>query len=219
MSPAPPLVLLHGLGQSPIVWQDFVSAFGAGRGMNAPWMPGLRPKDAVGFDISAAAAGIADELELQGIKNADVLGVSVGANVALRLALERPELVGRVLAASAFVRPTKGELRMQKLALRLVPESKLIDAGVSRPRMLAVFDALKALDGPTELSGIRQPTMIVAGAKDRVGRAGAQTLTTTIPGSRMELVEGAGTMLNTDAPSELARLAHEFFVVSTESAT
>ncbi len=94
-----PLVLLHGLGQGPIAWQDFVSALGAGRPMHAPWMVGLRPKDPVGFDLGAAAAGLADELELQGIRRADVLGVSVGASVAMRLAVERPDLVGRLVLA------------------------------------------------------------------------------------------------------------------------
>ena len=124
-----PLVLLHGLGQSPIAWQDFVSAFGGGRPMSAPWMRGLKPKDPVGFDLAAAAAGVADELELQGVKQADFLGVSVGASVALRLAVDRPGLVGRLVLAGALVRPSKGALRMQRLAMRLVPESKLVDAG------------------------------------------------------------------------------------------
>jgi 3-oxoadipate enol-lactonase len=205
-----PLVLLHGLGQSPIIWQDLVSALGAGRPMTAPWMRGLKPKDPVGFDLAAAAGGVADELELQGIRSADFLGVSVGASVALRLAVERPELVGRLVLGSPLVRPSKAALRMQRLALRLVPESKLVDAGVSRPRMLAVLDALKGFDGTESLREVTAPTLLVAGGRDKAGIAAAQQLAGLLPHSELAVVEGAGSVLNTDAPRELADLAARF---------
>ena len=205
-----PLVLLHGLGQSPIAWQDFVSAYGAGRPMTAPWMKGLKPKDPVGFDLGAAASGVADELELQGVRQADFVGVSVGASVALRLAVERPELVGRLVLGSPLVRPSKGALRMQRLALRLVPESKLVDAGVSRPRMLAVLDALQGFDGTESLRQVTAPVLLVAGGRDKAGIAAAQQLAGLLPHSELAVVERAGSVLNTDAPRELADLATRF---------
>jgi pimeloyl-ACP methyl ester carboxylesterase len=205
-----PLVLLHGLGQSPFVWQDFVSALGAGRPMNAPWMRGLRPKDPVGFDLAAAAAGVADDLDLQGIRQADFLGLSIGASVALRIAVERPDLVGRLVVGSALIRPSKGTLRLQKLAMRLVPESKLVDAGVSRPRMLAVFDALKDFDGTQSLRHVQAPTLVVAGSKDRAGVASAQQLARLVTGAELSVIDGAGSVLNTEAPRALADVAEEF---------
>jgi 3-oxoadipate enol-lactonase len=205
-----PLVLLHGLGQSPIVWQDFVSALGAARPMNAPWMRGLRPKDPVGFDLAAAAAGVADDLDLQGIKQADFLGVSVGASVALRLAAERPELVGRLVLGGALVRPSKGALRMQRLAMRLVPESRLVDAGVSRPRMLAVLDALKGFDGTESLRQVTAPTLVVAGSKDRAGLAAAQQLVSLVSGAELSVIDGAGSVLNAEVPRELADVTADF---------
>ena len=205
-----PLVLLHGLGQSPIAWQDFVSAFGAGRPMNAPWMRGLKPKDPVGFDLAAAAAGVADELELQGVNQADFVGVSVGASVALRLAVERPELVGRLVLGGALVRPSKGALRMQRLAMRLVPESKLVDAGVSRPRMLAVLESLKGFDGTESLRQVTAPALVVAGSKDKAGVTAAQHLSQQLPTARLQVIDGAGPLLNTDSARELADLTHAF---------
>lgn len=205
-----PLVLLHGLGQSPIAWQDFVSAFGAGRPMNAPWMKGLKPGDPVGFDLDAAAVGVANELELQGVRRADFVGVSVGASVALRLAVERPELVGRLVLGGALVRPSKGTLRLQKLALRMVPQRRLIDAGVSRPRMLAVLDALKGFDGSESLRQVGAPTLVVAGSGDKAGVIAAQQLVADIPDARLEVIDGAGTLLNTESARELADLTHHF---------
>lgn len=205
-----PLVLLHGLGQSPIAWQDFVSAFGAGRPMNAPWMKGLKPGEPVGFDLDAAAVGVANELELQGIRQADFVGVSVGASVALRLAVERPELVGRLVLGGALVRPSKGALRLQKMALRIVPESRLIDAGVSRPRMLAVLDALKGFDGSESLRQVRAPTLVVAGSRDKAGVVAARQLAADIPDAQLEVIDGAGALLNIESARELADLTHHF---------
>lgn len=210
MSDLRPLVLLHGLGQSPIVWQDFVSALGADRPMHAPWMAGLRPKDPVGFDLGAAAAGLADELELQGIRQADVLGVSVGASVAMHLAVERPDLVGRLILAGPIVRPSAGALRMQKLALRLMPESRLVDLGVSRPRMLAVFDALRTFDGLDALGRIAAPTLVVVGSRDRTGVVAARQVLSAVPGARLETVEGGGSLLNVDQPRVLAEVTRAF---------
>ena len=209
-APPRPIVLLHGLGQSTIVWQEFVSALGAARPRNAPWMRGLRPKDPVGFDLAAAAAGLADDLDLQGIRQADFLGVSVGASVALRLAVERPALVGRLVLGGPLVRPSKGALRMQKLAMRLVPESRLVDAGVSRPRMLAVLEALKGFDGTESLRQVATPALVVAGSKDRAGLAAAQQLVSLMPEAELSVIDGAGSVLNASAPRELADLTEAF---------
>jgi 3-oxoadipate enol-lactonase len=205
-----PLVLLHGLGQSPIAWQDFVSAYGAGRPMTAPWMKGLKPKDPVGFDLAEAASGVADELELQGVRRADFVGVSVGASVALRLAVERPELVGRLVLGGALVRPGKGALRLQRLAMRLVPERRLVDAGVSRPRMLAVLDALRGFDGTESLRTVTAPVLLVAGSRDKAGIAGAQELSRHLSTARLHVIDGAGALVNTESARELADLTHAF---------
>lgn len=205
-----PLVLLHGLGQSPIAWQDFVSALGAGRPMHAPWMKGLRPRDAVGFDLGDAAATVADELELQGIRQADFLGVSIGGSVALRLAVERPELVGRLVLAGALVRPSRTVLSMQKAALRMVPKARLLDAGVDRARMLGAVDALKSLDASASLRQVAAPTLVVVGSRDRAGLPAAQQLARDIPDAHLEVIDGAGGLLNTEAPAALADLTQRF---------
>lgn len=205
-----PLLLLHGLGQSPLAWQDVVSALGAGRPMHAPWMKGLKPTDSRGFDLAAAAATVADELELQGIPQADVLAVSLGGSVALRLAVDRPELVGRLVLAGALVRPTRLGLSLQKAGMRLMPRARLVDAGVSRERMLDAIRALSTLDATSSLREVAAPTLVVAGSRDRAGMQAATQLARGIRGARLEVVEGAGALLNVDAPEALAELALAF---------
>jgi len=111
---------------------------------------------------------------------------------------------------SPLVRPSKGALRMQRLAMRLVPESKLVDAGVSRPRMLAVLDALKGFDGTESLRQVTVPVLLVAGGRDKAGIAAAQQLAALLRDSEVAVIEGAGSVLNTEAPRELADLTIRF---------
>ena len=99
---------------------------------------------------------------------------------------------------------------MQRLAMRLVPESKLVDAGVSRPRMLAVLDALKGFDGTESLRQVSAPTLLLCGGRDKAGSAAAQQLAGLLPDSRVAVIDSAGSVLNTRAPRELADLATTF---------
>lgn len=203
-----PLVLLHGVGQSPIVWQDFVSAFGAGRSLHAPWLPGLKPRDTQRFSLDDAAHGIVRDLQLQGLRQVDILGVSVGASIALRIAATEAGMVRRLVVSSPLVRPTAWALRMQRAAIRVVPESRLVDAGVDRRRMMALINSLKGFDGTEQLSGVAAPTLVVAGARDKAGTAASTALRALLPNGSFETIPGAGAVLNTEAPRELAALAH-----------
>jgi pimeloyl-ACP methyl ester carboxylesterase len=99
---------------------------------------------------------------------------------------------------------------MQKLAMRLVPEAKLLDAGVSRPRMLAVLEALKGFDGTESVRQVAAPTLVVAGSKDRAGLAAAQQLVSLMSAAELSVIDGAGSVLNADAPRELADLTEDF---------
>ncbi len=99
---------------------------------------------------------------------------------------------------------------MQKLALRLMPEGRLLDLGVSRPRMLAVFDALRAFDGRDALSRIAAPTLVVVGSRDRAGLAAARQVVDDVAGARLETIDEGSSLLNVDRPRELAELTQAF---------
>ena len=95
MAPSVPLLLLPGLAGGADCWgQPFLADLrraGANPLLYAP------PRD-YSFDRAVAAA--AAQIERRGAPCA-VLGWSMGAEVALRLALERPELVGALVLCAA----------------------------------------------------------------------------------------------------------------------
>lgn len=205
-----PLVLLHGLGQSPIAWQDVVSALGAGRPLHAPWIRGLRPNDQGPCDIADATAALSQELELQGWRRVDLCGVSLGAMVALQLAIDEPDRVGRLVLSGGQAYIPRWAMRAQALAIRMIPGSRLRDLAVSKERMLVVYDGLASFDIRAQLGEIRAPALIVCGARDRANLAGSRQLAAGLPNARLQLVEGAGHQVNVERPAEFATLVRNF---------
>jgi pimeloyl-ACP methyl ester carboxylesterase len=104
-----PLVLVHGVGTSRVVWQQ-VTPMLAGRLVAAPDIPGFgaSPPAGRGFALDEVADALADGLAARLPAPFDLLGNSLGGAVSLVLAARRPELVRRlVLAAPAGLAPRR----------------------------------------------------------------------------------------------------------------
>ncbi len=206
-----PLVLLHGSGQRPPVWQDVVTDLGADRPMLAPWLKGLKPGSPAGFDMATAAASVSMELELRGAPPADVCGLNVGGLVALRLAVAHPERVRRVAVVSGFVVPPRAALKVQRTVLKLMPERRLAASGLPKQLLLEGLDAMLASDLSSTLAAVAVPVLVVAGADDPAGAANAEQLRSGLPDARVVTIAGAGPDVVRDQPAALAAALREFF--------
>ncbi|WMX45638.1 alpha/beta fold hydrolase [Streptomyces roseicoloratus] len=103
-SAEPPLVLLHGGFGAGEMFQPFLAA-GGGEGrrvITVDLQAHGRTPDVAGRPMSgeAMADDVAGLLEHLGAAPADVLGYSLGAGAALRLAIQRPDLVRRLVVVS-----------------------------------------------------------------------------------------------------------------------
>jgi pimeloyl-ACP methyl ester carboxylesterase len=105
-----PLVLVHGVGTSRVVWRQVMPALAAGRLVAAPDIPGFgaSPPAGPGFPLDDVADALGDGLATELPTPFDLVGNSLGGAVALVLAARRPELVRRlVLAAPAGLAPRR----------------------------------------------------------------------------------------------------------------
>lgn len=103
-----PVVLLHGVGASRVIWRRMTPLLVNGRRVIAPDLPGFgeSPAPAGDFDLTRTADALAAGLEGYVSEPFDLVGNSLGGAVALLLARRRPELVRRlVLAAPAGLAP------------------------------------------------------------------------------------------------------------------
>lgn len=90
----PNLVMIHGWGMSSAVWQPIVKKLGKTFTLHMVDLPGMglsRPIEP--YHLHALAEKVAERLPA----NADVLGWSLGGQVAMRIALDYPDLVRRMV--------------------------------------------------------------------------------------------------------------------------
>jgi pimeloyl-ACP methyl ester carboxylesterase/quercetin dioxygenase-like cupin family protein len=96
----PPLVLVHGLGLSGALWNRVAEALGGGRTLVRVDLRGAgRSREAERGELTLErwARDLAAVLEQLELERPTVVGHSLGAAIALELALERPELPGALV--------------------------------------------------------------------------------------------------------------------------
>ena len=224
-----PLVLLHGLGSNALSWSPVARRWRRRDRLLVPELSALGgtrgPRPAL--DIAEGARVIAELLrrELAG-EPATVVGLSLGGWMAVRLALEEPALVARlILVDAAGYREQDWEAirtlvtvdsdadvdMLYGAMFRRVPRIFRLSRRTFRkvfasPVVTCVLDALSEDDlyGPEELARLKMPVGVVWAEHDGlfsadVGRRMAQHL----PNGRFYLVEGAGHGLHWEMPDRL----------------
>lgn len=204
------LVLLHGLGQTPQSWQDQVTALPAGFKAVAPWLRGLRPGRDEQFSVQGAADDVLAQLNTHGVEQMSLVGVSLGALVALDAAVRAPDAVSHLVLAAGPLNPSKATLGVQKLLFRLVPAGRMASMGVQKRRFLQALDELAGVDHRSRLGEVTARTLVLVGSDDRANLPAAHALAAGIPGARLEILPGAGPQLNTDAPALFNELVYGF---------
>jgi len=179
------LVLLHGLGTGPDAWRPQVEAFSPERRVLTPRVP---------LDLEQAVREL-DELESE---PNDICGLSWGALVALRYALERPDRV-RSLTLCAGLAYLPRPLRVLQYAFAFA--SRTLARPLREGARFDVRDRVRAL---------ATPTFVLCGERDRVNRPLSRRLALLLPNARFELVPGAGHIANVDNPDAFNRLLAAF---------
>jgi 3-oxoadipate enol-lactonase len=238
----PAVVLLHGLGSSGADWPEQQAVLEARYRVIAVDLPGhgaspLPPGPLTVEGMAAAVAALLAELDEP---PAHVLGLSLGACVALRLALGAPARVRSLTLVNPFARlQLAGPGDLARLALRMVllgtapmrtvaahvarrlfpwPEQRpLYDAAVtslaatSRAAYFAAMRALARFDARGQVAAIRQPTLIVAGDRDTsVPLAAKVALAAAMPRARLLVVPGSGHATPHDQPRRFNRALLDF---------
>ena len=231
----PPLVCCHAMGWDGSLWDPHRARLAAShrlitfdhRGCGAsdhPTDPGLYSVDGFAADLTA----VLDDL---GIEKARILGYSMGAVAALRLATTRPERVERLVLVSAMAsRLPQPVIERARIVAEMVrtkglaetyrfyfdgplfdgaPKGAEFDARIAAclakatPHgFLGCFSV--AIDRPSmieDLHRIAAPTLIIVGERDAHYRRDAEAMAARIPSARIEIVKGAGHALTAEEPA------------------
>jgi pimeloyl-ACP methyl ester carboxylesterase len=208
---ARPLVLLHGgLLTIDLSFGALLPELAAGRQVIAAELQGHgRTADIErDIDLGFMASDVAGLLDHLGVGQADVLGFSLGAGVALQLTVDYPGRVGRLIAASAGYAsdgfhpeisnpalhatstrmPTAEDFgQMREAYERVAPDPGHFEAFAAK-----ASQAANNLKGWTaaELGGITAPTLLVFGDHDFIRLEHAVQMHELIPGSQLAVLPG-----------------------------
>ena len=236
-----PLVLIHGLMGSSKDFEHVQPALALHRTVISVDLPpfGRSDKDTeLDYSKAAMASQVAGLMTALGFDQYDVLGHSMGGEVALRLALEYPDHVTElILLNSAGYAQTGRRANLPPLLIDLVFRNYYIQRQVFRsslfndaPHMPEAFDKLYYYSGqiPGEtlaafiadddsghvadrLGEVRQPVLIVWGEQDRIiPLAQSALLQGAIPDSRLEVLADCGHLPYLEKPAELTALIEAF---------
>jgi pimeloyl-ACP methyl ester carboxylesterase len=221
------IIFVHALGSSGRAWQPQIAALGDRFKVLAPDLPGHGETPGP-FGIEPAAFEIAELIAAEP-EPVTLVGISVGASVALLAALDDPSrIAGLVLSGGVAHAPG---VALQRNLMRLMPTG-LITAIMSgmyaggRPdyKPQAKEDLRKAgkqafitglgelakLDLRPKLPDLKVPTLVLCGAEDKANLQPARELAATIPEARLEVIPEAGHIWNLQHPDRFNALLTEF---------
>ena len=223
-----PLVLVHGLGARGEDWGAMMPALAA-KGFHV-YVPdllgyGRSPRPDVDYSISLEEKTVAQFMQAVHVPRADVGGWSMGGWVAMKLALDHPEMVDRLVvydSAGTYFPPTWGAdlftphdgAGVRELVAMLTPKPRAMpefaaeavvrklqrNAWIVRRSMASMTSGRELLD--FRLYKISQPMLIVWGAEDRlIPLSAGEAIHKSVPQSVLNIVDGCGHL----APAECSR--------------
>jgi pimeloyl-ACP methyl ester carboxylesterase len=232
-----PLVLVHGLGARGEDWAAMIPALAA-QGFHV-YVPdllgyGRSPKPDVDYSISLEEQTVVQFMRAMHVPRADIGGWSMGGWIVMKLALDHPEMVDRLViydSAGVYFPATWGPelftpadvLGVEKLMGILTPKPRPLpgfaveaalrklerNAWVIRRSMTAMTNGRDLLD--FRLQGITQPMLIVWGSQDElIPLSAGEAIHKRVPQSVLNIVEGCGHLAPAECPRPVTEGTVEF---------
>ena len=221
------LVLVHGLGARGEDWAAMIPALAA-QGFHV-YVPdllgyGRSPRPDVDYSISLEEQTVAQFMHVMHVPRADIGGWSMGGWIVMKLALDHPEMVDRLVVydSAGVYFPATWEATLFTPS-DVVGVKRLISMLTPKPHPLPNFAAeaaLRKLEGNAwvvqrsmssmtngrdlldfRLHGITQPMLIVWGAQDDlIPLAVGERIHKSVPQSVLNIVEGCGHLTPAECP-------------------
>ena len=234
-----PLVLVHGLADRDESWSPMLKRLKrAGFHVYAPDLLGYgrspKPGDS-DYSIATQEQFVADFIQAIGLQKPDIGGWSMGGWIVLKLALDHPEMVNRVVvydAAGIAFDGARGNGGMfhpntpddvNKLQAMLEPEAKPLPPFVGRDALRALQENQAVVDKGVasmetgkdildgKLQGMTEPLLIVWGNLDRlIPLSAGQAMHGMVPASELDVVEGCGHLAPKTCSGRVAAATADF---------
>ncbi|GAA4141198.1 alpha/beta hydrolase [Leifsonia shinshuensis] len=211
------VLLLHGIGVSSRYFHRLALELAKGRRVIAVDLPGFgrAPKPGRPLTVEDFAGVVASFLDAEDIGPVVVVGHSMGAQIATRLARSRTDLVTAVVLLGpvmppADATPVRAAARLLIDTLRESPHSNALvftDYLRCGPRWyLAVLPSMLAYRVEDDLPALEVPVTVARGERDPIARAGwARAIASLAPAGRLLEVPRAPHVVMLSHPRAIAR--------------
>lgn len=229
----PPLVLAHGLGMDRRIWAEIAPLLPPRLRVIAYDLRGHGQSDcpAPPYAMGALIRDAETLLDALGVRGCVVLGLGLGGMVAQGLAVKRLDLVRALIltgSATRFGPPDPWMDRAEAVmagGMVAIVEAELArwsprhDREAARDMLLSqqpqgyagACTAIAGTDLHTPTSGLRLPTLGIAGSEDRAIPPDMLRETLgLVPGSRFHLLRGGGHLSCLDRPDAFAEATNRF---------
>ena len=215
---APPLILLHGSAMNGIMWMGDVSLYSQNYRVyvvDIPGEPGKSDEHQLPFTGPAFAEWLNDVYKALSIEKASLIGISLGAWLAIKFSVNYPEKVDKLVLLcpagigrqkiSFLITATVYRLLGEKVVNRLFPK---VNRNQSIPEVVLKYQKLIGenfnyrreiipLYSDSELMRLTMPTILFVGDKDVIfhSEKTAQRLGNLLPHANINMMPGAGHVL------------------------
>lgn len=201
-------VFVHGLGQTPAVWEETLLNLGSGEGALCPGLPEfLRGREVNYENLYKGFCGFCGGIGAP----ASLCGLSLGGVLALNYAAEHPENVRSLVLIAAQYQMPKGLLKFQNALFHFMPKAMFRQAGFEKEDFLRLCGSMMDLDFSGPLQRISCPVLVLCGEKDTANRKASEELAGMLKNAELQVVKGAGHEVNACAPEALAEALRVFY--------
>ncbi|NRG44290.1 alpha/beta hydrolase [Bacillus sp. CRN 9] len=204
-------IFINGLGQNSTSWEKTISYIeGIGDISNPDLFELLQEQDTTYNNLYSAFCEHLEEYSEPVV----LVGLSLGAILALNYTIEHPQRVQSIVLIGAQYKMPKLLLKVQNIIFRFMPESPFRKIGSSKNDFILLTKSMMELDFSNDLKKVRCNTLVLCGEKDKANKRAAKKLAEQIPKSKIGIVMDAGHEINMEAPEKLASILNEFFSLS-----
>lgn len=202
------VIFLHGLGQTASSWTKTAACLSASTEFLCPDLfPMLKSRKFTYSNLYGAFSDYCGAIS----EKIDLCGLSLGAILALHYAIDNPTRVKSLVLIAPQYKMPRALLKIQNGIFSLLPKSAFLETGLSKQDMISFTRSTLDLDFTEQLGKISCKTLILCGEKDNANKKASVRLAEKIPGAGIQLVEGAGHALNTEAPEKLGKILNGFY--------
>jgi pimeloyl-ACP methyl ester carboxylesterase len=200
-------IFVHGLGQDSTSWEETISFMEKTTHISHPDLFDLlKDKEPTYNNLYLA---VSEYIE-QSSEPVTLVGLSLGAVLALNYTIDHPQRVHSLVLIGAQYKMLKWLLKIQTIIFRFMPESSFKKLGSSKKDFIVLSNSMMELDFSEDLKRIQCNTLVLCGEKDKANKRAAKKLVEQIPKAKIRTVRDAGHEVNTEAPEVLASILNDF---------